>query len=345
MRTSKRHGRFVLHVSTVSETFGDVVPGSCAKGNARTLLGTSAGPLAVDSERLRELQGVLLQFVAQCEAKVVWNAIAAATSCGIGITVGLAARSLLGGWLFGGVDIPVLMSPAGVFFQVARKAEENARHFQTLIKALQDAMDLNSFEATQAADTSGHSLVRLLEACEFHSSHATPRQRVVRTEVLNLLNQIPQGRGSGGCEPPVHNAPQRVEFLGQIEPRRFVVRTDGMDVDLTRTQYRLLLAIAIRRKLFGDLQPRGEDPGSYYRIGGRRDLPNDIEARFHEQCGRQILDEDGRGTKLRRLNCGPEAISIDAERHQVDPEIAGDLEVAGLLRALASSDVTAVATR
>ena len=342
MHPRKTRRDVVSTVTTVSETNGVARPAVAETARLGLHPVLAAGPPAVDIERLRQLQGLLLQFVAQCEAKAVWNVVAPAASCSLGVGVGLLARSLVGGWFFGGVDIPVLLSPAGVFFQVSRKSEENARHYQALMAAIQTAIDGGAAPMPATPGAAGRSLASTLPPIPFNAAHASPRQRVVRTEVLNLLNQIQAPGPEPG--PVLHPPPQRLEFLGQVEPRRFLVRADGIDVALTQTQYRLLLAMAIRRRLFGSAQPRGDDPGSYYRIGTRRDHPNDLEARFHEQAGRQILDEDGRGTKLRRCACASDAIEIDPSLHLADLAITEDPEVAGLLRQLASSSCTDVAS-
>lgn len=327
MRTSKRAGKVVVHVRTVSVMTGDVVPASAPAQPAR-----QAPEASASSVRLEVLHRELATFIAQSHARAGLHALAGAASCGVAVAAGLLARNLEGHWLFTGLDVALLVPPAGYFFQAARKAEENARHFQALRGSVGRVLSRKAPGKPSGATSSG--LAAALQEATFHATHATEVQCRSRTEILDILHQAGAAIVTTSLSDPMPG-PGHLEFLGRVDPRHYVVRADGRERDLPRILYRMLLGMAARRRLFGEALPRGEDPGSYFRIGDRRDRVHELEAAFRE-LGLRILDEDGKGTKLRRIHCPPGGISIDAGVHLADPDIVEDREVRLLLEALAA---------
>lgn len=333
MRTTSPRVKPVVGVLVTSATSQNVSTDYEVQPNEQANVTIAAPALLATLDGLHGMEAMLAGAALQCQANAGWHAFAGAASCGVGIMISVAARFLAGQWLLGGLDLALLMSPAGMFFQTARKCHDNARHFQALKMAVQAVRSMEPVRAaTVPLDDPGEQSSAMLQTTAFHAPHATWEQRNLRAKVIDLLNQIP---GVGNSSEPRWTVPARLEFLGQVEPKRFIVRADGIDVALTRAQYRMLLAIALRRVLFGDKPPRGADPGSFYNIGDRRNHPIEIEARFRDK-GFQILDEDGRGTKLRRVACAPEAIDADADAHLGDNDIAEDKDLVELLRAFGS---------
>lgn len=336
MQKERPRGNLFVRIRTVTVTSGDV--SSAPSGHHQTRPAPAeATETAPDVEaRLEALQRDIPTFVAQAHARAGWHAVAGAVSCGVAVAAGLVVRAVEGHWLFTGLDLAVLMPPVGYFFQMARKAEENARHFQALRGTIQHA--LAGAGARQTGSNADDKPPMLLPPASFHATHASEEQRRLRTEILDLLNR------SGAALVPVSTtdtlpSPERLEFLGQVDPRRFLVRADGRDCLLPRILYRMLLGMAARRILFGNALPRGNDPGSFFCIGDRRDRVHDLEVAFRE-IGLRILDEDGKGTKMRRVQCPPEGISMDPAVHLSDPAIVEDEEVRALLEALAARSPT-----
>lgn len=332
MRTTNPRVKPVVGVLSASATSRNVSTDSESQHDVVTKTMTAAPSPSAALAGLPDLESMLAGAALQCQANAGWHAVAGAASCGAGILIGVAARLLAGQWLLGGLDLALVMSPAGVFFQAARKCHDNARHFQALKMAVQAALAMESVGGTPIPMGDPDERLGLMKETTFHAPQATWELRILRAKAIDLLNQI---NGAGPPSEPPLVVPARLEFLGQVEPKRFVVRADGIDIVLTRAQYRMLLAIALRRVLHGDKPPRGADPGSFYNIGDRRNHPIDIEARFREK-GFLVLDEDGRGTKLRRIACAPEAIEVDGAAHLGDNDIVEDGDLAALLRAFGS---------
>lgn len=332
MQQGKPHGKVFVHVSTVSVTSGDVSAVRATRHQIHTALQPATPEQATEvAARLGTLQRDLAGFVAQSQTRAGWHAMAGAVSCGLAVVAGLAVRALEGHWLVTGLDLAVFMTPAGYFFQSARKAEENARHLQALLGTVQ-RVAAGAKAGRQPPPEAGGDLPALLPEATFHAAHATKEQCDLRTEVLDLLNQAGAQLVHGVDADPLPG-PGHLEFMGRVDPRRYRVLADGRAFYLPRILYRMLLGMAARRKLFGDALPRGEDPGSYFRIGDRRDRVHELETAFRES-GLRILAEDGKGTKLRRIHCPPEGISIDPAIHLADPDILEDGEVRALLDAL-----------
>lgn len=332
MQQDRPRGKVYVRVSTVSVTSGDVLQVHAARRQDPVPTDAAQESSTDVDARLETLQRELHTFIVQNHARAGWHAMAGAVSCGLAVVAGLAVRALEGHWLFTGLDLAVFMTPAGYFFQVARKAEENARHFQALRLTIQRVL-VRGASGGPAPEPCGD-LPALLPEASFHASHATEEQRRMRTRILDLLSQA---GATLVLASPVDAlpGPGHLEFFGRMDPKRYRVRADGRDRDLSRVQYRMLLGMAARRILFGDALPRGNDPGSYFRIGDRRDLAHELEVAFREM-GLRILDEDGKGTKLRRLLCPPKGISLDPLIHLSDPDIVEDKEIRALLDALAT---------
>lgn len=322
----------VVSVQTTSATSQNVSTDSNVQAGVRTNFSPTALPITAAFASLRGLDLMLAGASMQCQANAAWHAVAGAAFCGVGIMISVATRLLAGQWLLGGLDIAILMSPAGMFFQTAKKRHDNAQHFQALKVAVQAALATEPVDGAKVPPNDPDEPISTMVTTAFHASHATLEQRVLRARVLDLLTQIP---GAEDWSKPPLKMPARLEFLGQMEPKRFLVRADGRDCLLPRILYRMLLGMAVRRQLFENALPRGNDPGSFFRIGDRRDRVHDLEVAFRE-IGMQILDEDGRGTKMRRVHCPPEGISIDPTVHLSDPDIVEDDEVRVLLEALAA---------
>lgn len=88
----------------------------------------------------------------------------------------------------------------------------------------------------------------------------------------------------------------------------------------------------------GRRQAARRQPAFCCRVGTRQDLRCDLEARSHLHAGRQTLDEDGHGAKLRLCACPPHGIVIGPALYLANPAFAGDAEVAGLPWRLAGND-------